>query len=136
LRTGQSGVGDPLRFHAKPSNVGTTAKGSRLIVLNPRTVAKPTRSPVKDPGPIDATRPFNWARAKPVSRNNRSIVGNNDLACDPAASCSWQARVRDPSRIATLCHEVAVSTAKTFTGARPARDLWLLPADSESSREK
>ena len=65
-----------------------TLLGSRLIVRNPRSVARPTRSPVKDPGPIDTTRPSNCLSVRPVSRNNRSIVGSNSLACDPAASWS------------------------------------------------
>src|SRR5678815_4849627 len=42
------------------------------------------------------------------------MAGRSSLACDPAASWSQRASTRSPSRSATLCHGVAVSTARTF----------------------
>src|SRR6185295_13153067 len=110
------------------------------------SVARPTRKPVKDPGPIDTTRPSNCLSVRPAVRNSRSIVGSNSLACDPAASWSCRARTLDSSRIATLCHEVAVSTASTFivaarlpknyVGTVPQNAQTVRPARPQASRNR
>jgi len=111
-RTERCGGATQIPRHA--FQCGTITSGNWVIVRNPSIVDSPTRNPVKEPGPIETTSPSSFGRARPVSENNRSMVGNNSLPCDPAASWSQRPSTLSPSRSAILCHDVAVSTARIF----------------------
>jgi hypothetical protein len=56
-----------------------------VIRRNANTVAKPTRKPVKEPGPIETARPSKRFTVNPLEASNVLMVGISDLAWDPCA---------------------------------------------------
>src|SRR6185295_1394770 len=83
----------------------------------PWTVLRPTRTPVKEPGPRVTAYPSTSRAARPAASRTKAMVGRRWRECPPAARSRTSPRTTGPSDRATLSRSLVVSTARTFIRA-------------------
>src|SRR5881296_3774972 len=96
---------------ASASSVETPTTAAPVPSARPFAVARPTRNPVKDPGPIDTATASRSLAATPAFRSTWSTVGRSSPPREPFASYEASAKRRSSSSRATLWAGVAVSIA-------------------------
>jgi hypothetical protein len=75
----------------RPSAVDSPRIGTRSAWARPFAVASPTRSPVKEPGPVPTATASRSAAVQPPSVSRRSILAISSSPCrKPASQASTQ----------------------------------------------